>query len=230
MRALKFALLSSLAIASPALAADLSPQPIQPVAYDWSGIYVGAQAGYVWGNSTYDGAGSPAGPPFISTSVDPKGAFGGAFVGYNYQFDGNYVVGVEADANFTNAKGDGSFTGAPSTVFPSSDLKWFGSARLRAGYAVDRFLPFVTAGLAIGHYSGAFNFPGGSIENSDTMVGWTAGAGLEYAVTNNLIARVEYRYSDYGRKSQPAPFNFPGQQARLDLTTNDVRVGLSYKF
>lgn len=230
MRTLKFALLASFAIATPALAADLSPRPTEPVAYNWTGIYLGAQAGYVWGSSTYDGAGSPAGPPFISASVDPKGGFGGAYVGYNYQFNGNYVIGVEADANFTNAKGDGGFPGAPPGFFASGDLKWFGSARLRVGYAFDRFLPFVTGGLAIGDYSGTFNFPGGSIENGDTMVGWTAGAGLEYAMTDKLIARVEYRYSDYGRKSQPAPYSFPGQQARLDLTTNDVRVGLSYKF
>ena len=226
MRALKFAFLASLATATPALAADFSPQPTEPVAYNWTGIYVGAQAGYAWGNSTYDGAGSPAGPPFISTSLDPKGGFGGAYVGYNYQFNGNYVVGVEADANFADVKGDNTFAVFPGVV-ASGDLKWFGSARLRAGYAFDRFLPFVTGGLAIGHYSGTEN---GALENSENMVGWTAGAGLEYAVTDNLIARVEYRYADYGRKSQSAPFNFPTEQARLDLTTNDVRVGLSYKF
>ncbi|MES0189845.1 porin family protein [Mesorhizobium sp. C416B] len=230
MRTLKFALLASLAFASPALSADLSPQPTEPVVYTWTGVYVGAAGGYAWGNSTYDGAGSPAGPPFISTSVDPKGGFGGAYVGYNYQFNGNYVIGVEADANFADVKGDNTFPAGPPVVFASGELKWFGSARLRAGYAFDRFLPFVTGGLAIGHYSGANNFPGGSIENSDNMVGWTVGAGLDYAVTDNLIARFEYRYSDYGRKSQPAPFDFPTQQARLDLTTNDVRVGLAYKF
>jgi outer membrane immunogenic protein len=230
MRALKFAFLASLAIASPALAADVSPQPTEPVAYNWTGIYVGAEAGYVWGSSTYDGAGSPAGPPYVSTSVDPKGAFGGAYVGYNYQFDGNYVVGIEADANFADAKDHNTFPGGPPTVVASSDLKWFGSARLRAGYAFDRFLPFVTGGLAIAKYSGATNFLGTTGEVSDTRVGWTVGAGLEYAMTDNLIARVEYRFSDYGRKSQSAPFFFPTQPARLDLTTNDVRVGLSYKF
>ena len=235
MRALKFALLASLAIATPTLAADLSPQSAQPEAYNWSGIYVGAQAGYVWGNSTYDGAGSPAGPPFNSTSVNPKGGFGGAFVGYNYQFDGNYVVGVEADVNFADAKSDhGVFVGAiplPPSIFASSDLKWFGSSRLRAGYAFDRFLPYVTGGIAFAKYSAAANFGGGfTSEISDTRVGWTIGGGLEYAMTDNLIGRVEYRYSDYGRQSLSAPFSFPGQAVRLDLNTNDVRVGLSYKF
>lgn len=135
MRALKFAFLASLAMATPALAADLAPQVTEPVAYNWTGLYVGAQAGYLWGNSTYDGAGSEDGPPFVSASVDPKGGFGGAFAGYNYQFNGNYVVGVEADINFADAKGDGSFPGAPPGIFASGDLKWFGSARLRAGYA-----------------------------------------------------------------------------------------------
>ena len=80
MRAFKFAFLASLAVATPALAADLSPQLVEPVAYNWTGLYVGAPAGYAWGSSTYDGAGSPDGPPFISTSLDPKGGFGGAYV------------------------------------------------------------------------------------------------------------------------------------------------------
>jgi len=199
MRTLKFALLASLAIATPALAADLSPQPTEPVAYNWTGIYVGAQAGYVWGNSTYDGAGSEAGPPFISASVDPKGAFGGAYVGYNYQFDGNYVVGVEADANFANAKSDHDAFPLDPDFLGSSDLKWFGSARLRAGYAFDRFLPFVTGGVAFAKYSGASSFNGNQAsEISSTRVGWTLGAGLDYAVTDNLIARVEYRYLGQG--------------------------------
>ncbi|MER9841262.1 porin family protein [Mesorhizobium australicum] len=146
------------------------------------------------------------------------------------KFDGNYVVGVEADINFADSKSDDNAFPAFPGAFASSDLQWFGSTRLRAGYAFDRFLPFVTGGVAFAKYSGATNFLGGSSEISDTRVGWTLGAGLEYAVTDNLIGRVEYRYSDYSRGSVSPPFSFPTQPVGLDLKTNDVRVGLSYKF
>jgi outer membrane immunogenic protein len=103
--------------------------------------------------SPWDGAGSPAGVPYISSSLDPKGAFGGGYVGYNYQFSGGFVVGAEADINASAAKSDhNAFPAGPfgPGFSGEGDLKWFGSARLRVGYAFDRFLPFVTGGVAFG--------------------------------------------------------------------------------
>jgi outer membrane immunogenic protein len=152
-------------------------------------------------------------------------------VGYNHQFDGNFVLGAEVDANFSGANSDNNafpaILGLGLTA--SSDLKWFGSARLRAGYAFDRLLPFLTGGVAFADYSGKTNDPANG-KISDTRVGWTVGAGLEYAITNNLIARIEYRYADYGRDTRSGPFAAGGDPVRLDLKTSDVRVGISYKF
>lgn len=235
MRRLKWALIASVMTIGAANAADLAPGPAEPVApvyvpYSWSGFYVGAEAGYVWGNSTLD-----AGAPGFSAPIDPKGAFGGVFAGYNYQLQNNLVLGVEADANFADAKSSNNAFSPPLLgETANGDLRWFGSARLRAGYALDRFLPFVTGGVAFADYSGeadAIGF-GGTISGkiNDTHVGWTIGAGLEYAITSNLTTRIEYRYSDYGHKSRSVLFAFPGDPSGLDLTTNDVRVGMSYKF
>jgi outer membrane immunogenic protein len=228
---------------SAALAADLAPAPVEPVApvyvpYSWTGFYVGAQIGYTWGDSTFDGAGSPAGTPYLSTSVDPKGIFGGGYAGYNYQFDGGFVVGVEADINASDAKSDhNAFPAGPfgPGLSADSNLKWFGSARLRLGYAFDRFLPFVTGGVAFGKYDAETHLPGGGVpanlrDIDLNKAGWTIGAGLEYAFTDNIIGRVEYRYTDYGDKKRSGPFQFASQPVRIDLSTNDVRVGVAYKF
>jgi outer membrane immunogenic protein len=61
---------------------------------------------------------------------------------------------------------------------------------------------------------------------SDTYVGWTVGAGLEYAFTNNLIGRIEYRYTDYGDETHPPSIIVPHTD---DLQTSDVHLGVSYK-
>lgn len=225
-------------LSASAFAADLAPQAAEPVApvyvpYNWTGFYVGLQAGYLWGDSTLDGAGSPAGVPYLGSSLDPKGGFGGAYVGYNYQFNGGFVVGAEADFNGSGASSDNN----PFALFPiasgKGDLKWFGSARLRVGYAFDRILPFVTAGVAFSKYEAQTNIPVpvADLRQMDlNKAGWTVGAGVEYAFTDNLIGRIEYRYADYGHKTRSGTFLFPTQPARLDLSTNDVRVGLAYKF
>ena len=230
MRVLKWILLASALSTGSAFAADLAPQPVQPMAptylpFSWTGFYVGAQAGYLWGDSTLDGFGGG------SASVDPDGAFGGVFAGYNYQFGGGFVVGAEADINFAGAESDNNGLGPLAPLASAStELNWFGSARLRAGYAFDRFLPFVTAGVAFADYSGTSIAPGFSGEIDESRVGWTVGAGLEYAFTDNLIGRIEYRYADYGNESRSGPFAFPGDPVRLDLKTSDIRVGISYKF
>lgn len=211
---------SAMTAAGSAMAADLAPRAVEPVAplyapFSWTGFYAGVQGGYVWGDSTLSVGAS-------TVSLDPKGAFGGIHAGYNYQFDGSIVLGAEADVNLSAAKSDSvaAFRG-----ILKSDLKWFGSTRLRAGYAIDRFLPYLTGGLAFAGFDHDFIGGGGTISLSDTYFGWTAGAGLEYAFTDNLTGRVEYRYTDYGSQS----YTLPGTH-QLDLKTSDVRVGISYKF
>jgi outer membrane immunogenic protein len=220
-----------------AFAADLAPAPVEPVApvyvpYSWTGFYIGAQAGYGWSNSDVtirNADGSLAG----RSSADGDGAFGGGFAGYNYQFDGGFVVGAEADINGGDINSDGNAIITPGGRFPGisafSKMDWFGSARLRVGYAFDRFLPFLTGGYAFGDQKAGFEglF---SASTSDTLSGWTVGAGLEYAITDHILTRIEYRYSDYGSQAGAVSSGgIPGSIDR-DFKTNDIRVGVSYKF
>lgn len=206
--------------AGAAVAADLPSRkgpvaaPVYlPPAFTWTGFYIGANAGYGWGD--------------VKTSSvvgfsDPDGFVGGGQIGYNYQI-GQVVFGVEADfqgadlsSRVDNALGD----------FATTELNWFGTVRGRIGYAFDRFLPYITGGFAYGNVNTAFYFPrlGASYGKDDTQFGYAIGAGLEYAFTNNLTAKVEYLYLDFDRSS------IPGLGVKVGTDVSLVRAGLNYKF
>jgi len=218
-------------LSSSALAADavvLEPTPeVLPSGFVWTGGYVGVQAGYLWGDGTFDVDGAPG----TTADGDIDGWLAGAYAGYNYQFGNNLVLGLDADIAWSNADGFGpGFVGgvpAPAGSGVAYELNWTGAARLKVGYAMDRFLPYIAGGLAFGGVDAA-TFAGGVVtaEADDTMVGWTLGGGVEYAFTDNLIGRAEYRYTDLG------DFDITDGAAvgHVGVKTHDVRLGLAYKF
>jgi outer membrane immunogenic protein len=194
------------ALSMPAFAADMSAPPPSPVipttipsmVFNWTGGYVGAQVGYRFGD--------------IRPGRSADSAIGGLYAGYNQQF-GNLVAGVEADVAYGNGRG-----GALGFTMRQD---WEGSVRARAGVAFERFMPYITGGVAFTHLE-ASNAGG---KDTKTRTGWTAGAGLEYALTDNVSLRGEYRYSGYGKTS----FNLPGA-GRTALDDQSVRLGVGYKF
>lgn len=198
----------------------------QDPAYDWSGAYVGVQAGHGWGDSRFSDIG------IDSNTFDIDGFLGGVTLGYNYQFDPHWVAGVEADFSFANVEGTfgpgnlgvpGGGTWNCPTGACVTDVKWFSTARARIGYAFDNVLLYGTGGLAIGRVES-------QIENAlswvvkDTNVGWTAGAGVEYAVNANWTTKLEYMHVDLGWTGENA-IGFKSD-AQIDV----VRVGIAYKF
>ena len=194
-----------------------------PSVFNWTGGYIGGQVGYVWGDGDFE---SDAG----NANIEPDGWLGGVYVGYNYQMTNNVVVGVDADFAWTGADDSaGAFIDGVGQVGTlDTELEWEGAVRARLGYAVDRFLPYLAGGVAFGRLRGeAYNdadvFQG---EDSDTSVGWTLGAGLEYAFTDNIIGRAEYRYTDFGDFEGTVQ----GFDSTTDFQTNDVRFGIAYKF
>jgi len=210
---------SALALAAPAYAADLNePIPAAPVAepapvataFDWTGAYVGANVGYGWGE--YDVRTSTG-----KSSKDASGFTGGLYAGYNYTVVPNVVVGAEIDAQL----GPSESFNVNGTGVKTSTL-YYGTARGRVGYAFDSFLVYGTAGLAYG--AGEAKFNGGSDDN--LHVGWTAGAGIEAALTQNITARAEYLYVDTSEET----YRVNGQSAKADLDGSLVRFGLGYKF
>ncbi|QFR32775.1 outer membrane protein [Ancylobacter sp. TS-1] len=224
-----------------AFAADMPPAPAPVLkaaayapAFSWTGLYLGGQIGYGWADAE-SSLSVPGNPDYATSSGSPNGFFGGGFVGYNYQFASNLVVGIEADINGGNLSSSDSASAFGIDVWnvtATHELEWFGSVRARVGYAFDRFLPFVTAGYAFGSTTTTYennDLYGDRVSPSENVSGWTIGGGLEYAVTDNILARIEYRYTDYGDSSSYLPYYY---SLTVDhaYTTNDVRVGLSYKF
>jgi len=221
MAALFLASGSAVAFAADAVVEE--PVIVAPV-FNWTGGYVGGQVGYVWGDSHYEDAGGGYADP------QPDGFLGGVYIGYNYQMSNNIVVGADADFAWVGADDVGQAYGLGGAPLPGlglgEELNWTGAVRGRLGYAVDRFLPYIAGGVAFGDVDWQINpnFAGPSFD--DTLVGWTVGAGVEYAFTDNVIGRFEYRYTDYGSTD----FVALGIPSTLDLTSNDVRFGLAWKF
>lgn len=193
-------------------------------AADWTGFYIGGQVGYLWGQSDHS---FPVNAP--SDNSDPKGAVYGAHIGYNHQFDA-IVVGVEGDVEKTRA--DGSFNNTTGdTSSGSAEINSQASVRGRLGYAIGEFLPYVTGGVAYADYDFGGGPSGGPCCGySETLVGWTLGGGLEYAISTRFSARLEYRYTDFGRASGGLPPDFPLVTMPVDNKTQVVRLGISFHF
>ncbi|MBL0371626.1 porin family protein [Rhizobium sp. KVB221] len=217
-------------IATNALADELKSD----APFNWTGSYLGAQGGYAWGNSTGGGVFLLAPGSDVFGDIDPKGALGGIYAGYNFQLDNRLVIGIEGDINYSRVKG-ASVLSLNGTPLPpnkmSAEMDWNASIRGRAGYAIDRFLPYATAGVAFGKYAITPNYAlTDPLSDSTVQSGLTIGAGLEYAITDRLITRFEYRYTDFGDASYKIP-GFKGLfESKVDLKTQDIKVGLSYKF
>lgn len=220
-----------LAACSGAIGADLPTTkglpPAAPVVgpYNWSGLYIGADVGGASGvgKQTFSNR-APTG------DNDPSGIIGGGYAGYNQQF-GRLVVGAEGDIAASDVTGSFAIATAGSSVGEAS-FDWEAAIRARAGMAFDRALVYVAGGVAFAdfRYKGGPYPPPTCCGFSSSRTGYTIGAGLEYALTDNLIARVEYRYNDFGAAEGGLTPFFPTVIAKVDNGYNEVRAGLEWKF
>jgi outer membrane immunogenic protein len=234
-----FVLVSTIAgvFSLPATAADLPSraEPIAPVAYapafSWTGFYVGGELGWIQTNPNYTTGALLLGAPFAVTSgSDKNGLTYGILAGYNYQI-GQLVLGVEGDFQGWTV-GEIRYT-AITGDFLTAHSKWGGSIRGRLGYAVDRALLYMSGGAAFVSNETSIPLTGISIGGDGTRVGWTAGAGIDYAFTNNWFAGLEYRYSQYESKSfvYPIPIlNLGFVGFKQELSNNQVTARIGYKF
>lgn len=198
-------------------AADLiieEPLPVESSAYDWSGLYLGAHAGYLRGTVDIREDG------IVEASGDISGGLAGLYAGYNVQMD-NIVLGVEGDFGIGAVSGSGKqVPPAPADDY-TYDLNWNGHLRARAGFAADQFLVYVAGGLAFASHTLSED----TSTDTQTHVGWTLGVGGEYAVTESIAVRAEYLYDDYGS----ADFMLDDPYS-ADLRGHTVRVGVSVSF
>jgi outer membrane immunogenic protein len=214
------ALASFLSFVNSASAADLAVDS----GFDWTGFYLGLQGGYAAGDAKHDFSnGAP------SDNSSPDGVFGGLHAGYLFQQD-VFVFGLEGDIEAADINGNFNNL-TPITSSGSTDINWQGSGRLRLGYATGQFLPYLTGGIAFADVDYGGGPAGGPCCGfSKTTIGYTVGAGLEYAISDVLSANVEYRYTDFGKESGSLNPTFPGVNMPVDLSTHAVRLGVSYHF
>jgi outer membrane immunogenic protein len=227
---------------APAFAADLpAPPPPQapaayvPVAapiYNWSGIYVGINGGYGFGTSNW-GALVPGGTG--SGNFDVNSGLVGGTVGVNFQ-TGQFVFGVEADVDWSDINGSTTnitSCGGDTCTFQTQN-DWLGTVRGRIGYAFDRVLLYATAGGAYGDIKANLTDTTAAVSagTTNTEFGWTAGAGIEYGITENLTARVEYLFVDLssGSFSCSAATCGIALSSSVSFEANLVRGGLDFKF
>ncbi len=245
----------------------------------WTGFYVGINGGFAWSNSsvafaandpaalagTCGGGGAPKGQCINSVDFRRDGAVAGGQFGYDWQVNSHWLVGAEADYQWSNLDGsvNSSFrlgnVGATNMV-TSQTVQSFGTVRARAGallapplllYGTGGFafgqvhenlrVPAVaTKGLSAGGFSyactlGTACFAGSA---SQTLLGWSAGAGAEYAITSNLIFRTELLYVHLSAPTAmvtttavaagTAPASIAASFSSVYFAV--MRAGLNYKF
>lgn len=229
MRKILISIIASVFAAGSASAADIAARPytkapVMAQVYDWTGFYIGVDLGGVSqrnsGNSNFfQNSGFPTNPLALSSSS--SSFIGGGHIGYNWQFAPTWVLGIEADAQWLNAKNnfcrglDFNLTGCTDTGRGfgtiESETKWLATVRGRLGYTFDRFMVYGTGGVAFGEVktnvgfnclvagcgSSGFNIATSGSAN-DTRTGWVAGAGIEWAFASNWMVRAEYLHVDLG--------------------------------
>jgi outer membrane immunogenic protein len=224
---------------SPALSADLpiyhkAPAVASP-AYDWTGFYAGVFGGYGFGNHNVNNANGNDGFANFTANYSSQGGIGGGEVGYNWQ-SGSIVLGLEADGFLSGIKGNdtaqvlnGTFA---VTGIDATSLRDGATVRARGGIAVDRLLLFFDGGWAYGNFQHTNTdviFGLGVDQFTTHRSGLAAGGGIAYAMTDNLIGKIEYRYYDYGRFVRAAPLN-GALPYTVDNTYSVVTLGLDFKF
>jgi outer membrane immunogenic protein len=237
----------------------VAPAPVPECDFSWTGFYFGGNAGYSWGHADTDFEPLPDAATFFSLeprslSPDPDGFIGGGQVGYNYQLNKWFVLGAEADFQGTDIEGHEftspiiDTTGAPnapgSFLFAHERVQWLGTVRGRIGIApICRLLIYGTGGFAYGNvdYSANTNFNNGityPVNFTETNTGWTAGGGIEYALSNHWTVRAEYLHYDLGDEHrtqnqliggvpQGPPFFV---RYNFDTSGEIVRAGFNFKF
>ena len=249
-----------------------APPPVfVPPPFTWTGFYVGANIGGIWSSGSRSLTFfNPATAAFLSgyepggLGSNRAGVIGGGQAGYNWQ-TGAFVLGVETDFDGTSLGKSTNFnslpfagTGIPTGLLGDSlfvhakaNLDWLGTTRARLGFVAtpdNRLMIYATGGVA--YAGGSANFSVYDASNnflltgnpSSSRVGWTVGAGAEYALTNNWTIRGEYLYVDLGSNSFSTPAatfpvasnlaGFDGLYAtgKINYNASIFRAAVNYKF
>jgi outer membrane immunogenic protein len=222
-----------------AWAADmaLKAPPPPPVVSTWTGFYVGVQGGGVFshevGTTLFSTVLSTAGS---QTPGNVNGAVGGFDIGYNYQLNQSWLIGVQGDWSWTGANGSTSRASniAGITLNGSTNNRWIATATGRVGYLMSDWLLYGKAGGAWMKANYGANAMAGPVflevgATSITRSGFTAGVGAERKFSRNITGKIEYDYLDFGTKQ--VLFTFPGigsNGANVRTQMSELLAGITY--
>jgi outer membrane immunogenic protein len=225
------------------MAADLPRSsyapPVAPTPFNgWSGFYIGGNFG--GGITTATSDFSVGGIPIGTINDSMSGAVGGAQAGFNWQY-GPAVLGVETDIQYSgmagslNAPCPTPLCVVPITASFSQSMPWFGTVRARLGYAANSWLFYATGGYAYAQVDTdlSASTPGfaTAFTRHEIRNGWTAGGGIEVALSRNWSARLEYLYLDFGKFNNPwVLVVLPTIDDNTKIVSSVVRAGINYRF
>jgi outer membrane immunogenic protein len=230
-----------------ASAADFPVYPAKaalpmPVIFSWTGCYVGAVGGWNQGHSEQIARASqtPVDGLPLTGKFDMTGSIAGGTIGCNIQIS-NFVIGAENDFSWTNTNGTVAVL-PPFVAGGTSGTreKWMDTFRGRFGYAIDRFMIYGTAGVAVTGTDVTVSNPAlfGTVTSSMQRTGWVVGLGGEFAVWSagwaDVTLKVEYLHAGFESKQYfvpPVVINGITIVTRDTALSNDmVRAGLNFKF
>ena len=238
----------TIASASPVLAADLPLKAVEPLPpFTWTSCYAGGHVGGAWAQKDvtdpvqlvqdgFLGLGTTVG--VTTVTAQPTGLVLGGQIGCDYQFFPSWVAGFEGAASASYMKGSASaalplgFAGDQETLTIHTDL--IPSFTARFGFAADRALFYVKGGAAWASdkYSlvGTFQGTGFDFEGLSLRAGWTAGAGVEWAVWDDWSVRLEYDYYDFGHSNvlMSDSVNVLSGPVDVKQTVQAVKLGLNF--
>jgi len=246
----------ALALGGSALAADLPLKSSFAERFSWSGCYLGGHVGgafvsnsitdpvlLVQNNVNLGGPGfTTVGPTTVG--VSQSGAMLGGQIGCDYQFGSNLVLGIEGAASGLTLKGSKSVAlpnSPPDMALLTVKTDFIPTLTGRVGFAVDQLLLYARAGVAwasssyslTGTFTGAGTIVPGipfDFEGLSSRTGWTAGAGIEWAFTEDWSARLEYDYYDFGMLTATMNDTVNGSgPLSFKTTTQMVTLGLNFR-
>jgi outer membrane immunogenic protein len=265
---MKKILLGSVAFVGMAVGAQAADMPVyeaapeafvQPASHSWTGLYIGAQAGYAFGDNdgntlefdtdldgVFDdtvltpGGLDAFGPGF--TSDFENGFSGGLRIGYDHQF-GNFLLGVVADASYVDVSDRvNGLSTTPADYTFDRELNFLVTGRVRGGWVFDRFMVYATGGIAYGDIDYTFSTDspatlGAVFDGDEDAWGYTVGAGAEMMLTQRISLGVEYLYTDLDVDTQTARFTTGPFTPGTDIRPSDdefdfhtLRATMAYRF
>ncbi|MCL6229930.1 outer membrane protein [Bartonella bilalgolemii] len=220
--------------------------------FSWTGFYIGGQLGGFSGEATLKSRDDENEEFSKLLSPELSGFIGGVYAGSNVGLSKDIILGIDTDMAWSGKKYT-KVINTPDELertnyqFIDSNItsqfnyilkeKWAGATRMRVGFIVDRVMPYVSGGVSYVQLQNVFEVKKAEItgkiqkdtnevklDETKILVGYSIGGGIDVAMTDNIIMRAEYRYSDFGKKK------FAKEDGELSYKTNDFRVGVAYKF